>query len=333
MDFAYTIHSAVGNTMVGARANGHIVTFDYKIQNGDIIEIVTSQNSRGPSMDWLSFVKTPQARTKINQWYKKINKEENIVKGKELLEKDAKKKNLVLADMLIPECMIPVMERYSFRSWDTLCAAVGHGGLKEAQVINKLAEAYHAYVQRHKTAEELLAERDERIHAQMDANAQAVENTGGRKAGSGIIVKGVGDIDVRFSKCCTPVPGDEIVGFVTRGRGVSIHRTDCVNIINLPEEDRSRLIEAHWNTSGENRTYYTSEIRIIGRDRDRFLMDILKIVADDGIAVQSAGARAMKNGTVIAELTISIHSREQFDIVCKKIYNIEGVETIERVTT
>ena len=333
VDFAYMIHSAVGNTMVGARANGHIVTFDYKIKNGDIIEIITSQNSKGPSMDWLNFVKTPQARAKINQWYKKINKEDNILRGKELLERDAKKKNLNLADLLTQQGMDMVMERYSFRSWDTVCAAIGHGSLKEAQVINKLNEFYQEELKRHKTAEELLAERDERIQAQMEANAHAAENAGGRKAGSGITVKGVGDIDVRFSKCCTPVPGDEIVGFVTRGRGVSIHRTDCINIINLPADDRSRLIEATWNVSSEQRSYYTSEIRIIGRDRDRFLMDILKVVADDGIAVKSAGARASKNNTAVAELVISISGREQLDILCKKMYNIEDVESIERVTT
>ncbi|MBO5560711.1 MAG: bifunctional (p)ppGpp synthetase/guanosine-3',5'-bis(diphosphate) 3'-pyrophosphohydrolase [Firmicutes bacterium] len=333
VDFAYMIHSAVGNTMVGARANGHIVNLNYKIQNGDIIEIITSQNSKGPSRDWLNFVKTPQARAKINQWYKKINKEDNILRGKELLEKDARKKNINLSEVLTQEGMDSVMERYSFRSWDTLCAAIGHGSLKEAQVLNKLVEYHAEYLKRHKTAEELLAERDEKIQAQMEANAHAAENAGGRRAGSGITVKGVGDIDVRFSKCCTPVPGDEIVGFVTRGRGVSIHRTDCINIINLTSDDRSRLIEATWNVSPEQRSYYTSEIRIIGRDRDRFLMDILKVVADEGIAVKSAGARASKKDTAVAELIISISGRDQLDILCKKIYNIEGVETIERVTT
>ncbi|MBQ9604279.1 MAG: bifunctional (p)ppGpp synthetase/guanosine-3',5'-bis(diphosphate) 3'-pyrophosphohydrolase, partial [Firmicutes bacterium] len=265
--------------------------------------------------------------------YKKINKEDNILRGKELLERDAKKKNLNLADLLTQQGMDMVMERYSFRSWDTVCAAIGHGSLKEAQVINKLNEFYQEELKRHKTAEELLAERDERIQAQMEANAHAAENAGGRKAGSGITVKGVGDIDVRFSKCCTPVPGDEIIGFVTRGRGVSIHRTDCINIINLPADDRSRLIEATWNVSSEQRSYYTSEIRIAGHDRDRFLMDILKVVADEGIAVKSAGARASKNNTAVAELVISISGREQLDILCKKIYNIEGVESIERVTT
>ena len=283
-------------------------------------------------MDWLNFVQTPQARTKINQWYKKINKEDNIIRGKELLEKDAKKKNLNLGEILTQETMNSVLERYSFRSWDGVCAAIGHGSLKEAQVINRLAEAFEDEQRRHKTAEELLAERDEQIHAQMEANAHAAEGHSASST-SGISVKGVGDIEVRFSKCCTPVPGDEIVGFVTRGRGVSIHRTDCINIINLSGDERSRLIEATWNISPEARSYYTSEIRIIGRDRDRFLMDILKVVADDGIAVQSAGARAQKNGVVIAELTISIHSRDQLDIICKKIYNIEGVDTIERVTT
>ena len=240
VDFAYSIHSAVGNTMVGARVNGRIVNFDYQIQNGDRVEIVTSQNSRGPSMDWLKFVRTSQAKTKINQWYKKINKEENISRGKELLEKEAKKKGLVLSELLNNERMRAVLDRYSFRDWESICAAVGHGGLKEGQVINRLNEDYQKAIKKTKTADELLKESQEALQAQMEANAAVP-----RKSRSGIYVKGVGDIEVRFSKCCSPVPGDEIVGFVTRGRGVSIHRTDCINIINLSEDERHRLMEAN----------------------------------------------------------------------------------------
>lgn len=329
VDFAYAIHSAVGNKMVSARVNGRIVPINQTLQSGDMVEVVTSQNSKGPSRDWLKFVKTSQAKSKINQWYKKINKEENIVKGKELLEKEAKRKNLNFPDLTTTDALKQVLDRYSFKDWDSLCAAVGHGGLKEGQVINKLNEIYQKEIKKNKNADELLKERDEAIQAQMDANAATAHTL--TKSKSGINVHGVGDIDVRFSKCCTPVPGDEIVGFVTRGRGVSIHRTDCINIINLSEEERHRLLEASWITNEKSSTAYSSEIRIVGTNRDRFLMDILKAVSDEGIPVNSASARAVK-GKAIADLVILITGRNQLDILCKKLYNIEGIEEIERVT-
>lgn len=329
VDFAYSIHSAIGNTMVGARVNGRIVNFDYQIQNGDRVEIVTSQNSRGPSMDWLKFVRTSQAKTKINQWYKKINKEENIIRGKELIEKEVKKKGLVVSELLTPARMKSAMERYSFRDWDSICAAVGHGGLKEGQIINRMIEDYQKEIKKSKTAQELLKESQEALEAQMEANqAKPIRSK------SGIYVKGVGDIEVRFSKCCSPVPGDEIIGFVTRGRGVSIHRTDCVNMINLSEDERNRLMEASWTKDAveKSKASYTAEIRVIGNDRDRFLMDILKVVADEGIPVKSASARATRDNA-IADLVMMISGKEQLELVCKKIMNLEGIEQIDRVTT
>ncbi|MBR3646702.1 MAG: bifunctional (p)ppGpp synthetase/guanosine-3',5'-bis(diphosphate) 3'-pyrophosphohydrolase, partial [Lachnospiraceae bacterium] len=241
IDFAYSIHSAVGNRMVGARVNGKMVNIDYKLQNGDRVEIITSQNNRGPSMDWLKIVKSTQAKNKINQWFKQLSKEDNIAKGKELMDKYCKAKSIVLPDLLKPEFTNKIMKKYGFKEWDTLLAAVGHGGLKEGQIVNKLLEEYDKVNKKTVTDEEVLDAVDE--------NSKKVREN--KKSGkSGIVVKGMDDVAVRFSKYCSPLPGDEIVGFVTRGRGVSIHRTDCVNVINLTDIDRARLIEAEWADAG-----------------------------------------------------------------------------------
>lgn len=334
VDFAYAIHSAVGNTMVGARVNGRIVNFDYQIQNGDRVEIVTSQNSRGPSRDWLNFVKTSQARSKINQWYKKINKEENIVKGRELIEREAKRKGYNIADLTTPKLVAKVLERYSFRDWDSICAAVGHGGLKEGQIVNKLNELYQIEEKKKKTADQLLKEKEEAVKAQVDA-AAAAANAPRKKTKSGVYIKGIGDTDVRFSKCCGPVPGDEIVGFVTRGRGVSIHRTDCVNIINLSEEERARLLEAEWSVPLDNKgeANYSAEIRVFAPNRDGLTVDILKVLVDDGVPVLNVNARALKNDSAVIDLSMKIKGKEQLEFICKKILQISGVDRIERVTT
>ena len=228
IDFAYAIHSAVGNKMVGARVNGKLVTIDYKIQNGDRIEILTSQNSKGPSRDWLSSVKSTQAKNKINQWFKKEFKEENIIRGKEMLQAYCKAKSLVLSDLTKPKYMQVVQKKYGFRDWDAVLAALGHGGLKEGQIVNRLAEEYQKDHKEEITDETILEKVSE-------ASKHKVHIA---KSKSGIVVKGIDDIAVRFSRCCNPVPGDEIVGFVTRGRGMSIHRTDCVNILQMCIRDR-----------------------------------------------------------------------------------------------
>ncbi len=329
VDFAYAIHSAVGNTMVGARVNNRIVNFDYVLKNGDRVEIVTSQNTKGPSRDWLKFVKTSQAKSKINQWYKKLNKEENIVRGRELLEREAKRKNYNLADILTPKAMEAVLERYSFRDWDSICAAVGHGGLKEGQIINKLYDIYEAELKKTKTAQEILKEQEETIKAHIESSQ--AEQTHRKKSKSGIFVHGIGDIEVRFSKCCSPVPGDEIVGFVTRGRGVSIHRTDCVNIINLSEEERERLLEAEWTVDKTTSGSYSVDIRIFAIDRDSLTFDILKIVIDENLSVNNINARPIKNGKAVVDLSLKISNVEQLEIFCNKVMNVGGVESIERV--
>ena len=244
IDFAYSIHSAVGNKMIGARVNGKLVTIDYEIKNGDQIEILTSQNSKGPSRDWLNVVKSTQAKNKINQWFKNEFKEENIVKGKDLLNLYCRAKGINITEVMKPEYMDVIMHKYGFRDWDAVLAAIGHGGLKEGQIINKMMEFYE---KDHK-----VVMTNEQVLAQVAENAQSASASPAKmKSKSGIVVKGIHDIAVRFSTCCSPVPGDEIVGFVTRGRGVSIHRTDCINILNLPEMERERLIDAEWESSAD----------------------------------------------------------------------------------
>ena len=245
IDFAYSVHTAVGNKMIGARVNGKLVTIDYEIQNGDRIEILTSQNSKGPSRDWLNLVKSTQAKNKINQWFKNEFKEENIIKGKEMLSAYCKAKSINISDIMKPLYMEAQMKKYGFKDWESLLAAVGHGGLKEGQIINRMQELYD------KDHPKVLS--NEEVIASVAENAQARQMLPRAKSKNGIVVKGIHDVAVRFSKCCSPVPGDEIIGFVTRGRGISIHRTDCVNVINLPEVERARLIDAEWEASPENR--------------------------------------------------------------------------------
>ena len=221
IDFAYSIHSAVGNKMVGARVNGKLVPIEYQIQNGDRIEIITSQNSKGPSRDWLKLVRSTQAKNKINQWFKTQMKEDNIIRGRDAIDRYCKAKGINLADLSKPEFMEKVMNRYAFKDWDSVLASIGHGGLKEGQVINKMLEEREKKLKREITDAEVL-------DGIADTDGRSGEATV-RKNKSGIVVKGLHDLAVRFSRCCNPVPGDEIVGFVTRGRGVSIHRTDCIN--------------------------------------------------------------------------------------------------------
>ena len=266
IDFAYAIHSAVGNKMVGARVNGKLVNIDYKIQNGDRIEILTSQNSKGPSRDWLNIVKSTQAKNKINQWFKKEFKESNIIRGKEMIAAYCKSKGINLADITNPKYMEVVQKKYGFRDWDAVLAAIGHGGLKEGQVVNRLMEEYNKEHKQELTDEVVL----ERV---AEANKNKVHIA---KSKSGIVVKGIDDVAVRFSRCCNPVPGDEIVGFVTRGRGLSIHRTDCVNIIHLTEAERARLIDAEWESDVAEKDggQYLAEIKMYTYDRQGLLMEI-----------------------------------------------------------
>ncbi len=324
IDFAYSIHSAVGNKMIGARVNGKLVTIDYEIKNGDRIEILTSQNSKGPSRDWLNVVKSTQAKSKINQWFKNELKEDNIVKGKELLAAYCKAKAINTIDIMKPEYMNAIMKKYGFKDWDSVYAAVGHGGLKEGQIINKMQELYDKAHKKALTDEEVLA-------SVAEGNYQKKMQA---KSGSGIVVKGIHDVAVRFSKCCSPVPGDEIVGFVTRGRGVSIHRTDCVNVINMPEMERVRLIDAEWQQSTEEVTgeKYFAEIRIFANNRSGLIADISRALTEKNVDILSMNTRTNKQGLATLSTSFEIGSREELNRIIDKLRGVESIIDIERTT-
>lgn len=325
IDFAYSIHSAVGNKMIGARVNGKLVTINYVINNGDCIEILTSQNSKGPSRDWLSVVKSTQAKNKIQQWFKNEFKDENIVKGKEMIQSYCKAKTINPLDVMRPEYMDAVMKKYGFKDWDSVLAAVGHGGLKEGQILNKMQEMYDRDHKKPITNEEVLKSVEE--------NAIHRQNLPKAKTSSGIVVSGIDDVAVRFSKCCSPVPGDEIIGFVTRGRGISVHRTDCVNVISLPENERARLIDAEWqNQQVDGRGKYLVEIVLYANNRAGLLAEISKSLMEKNIDILSMNIRTSKQGVATMLMSFEISSREELTKVVDRLRNIDGVVDIDRST-
>ncbi len=325
IDFAYSIHSAVGNRMIGARVNGKLVTIDYVIQNGDRIEVITSQNSRGPSRDWLKIVKSSQAKNKINQWFKQELKEDNIIKGKEMLSSYCKAKGIVQSDIMRPEYISRVLTKYGFRDWDSVLAALGHGGLKEGQVVNKLLEGYEQDHKKDITDEQII---------EAVQNAKETSPVRVKKSKGGITVQGINDVSVRFAKCCSPIPGDEIVGFVTRGRGVTVHRTDCINIINLPEEERARLIDAEWQQEAQagDKGLYLAEIMIYCNNRTGLLVDITKIFTERKIDVSSVNSRTSKQGIATIAMSFEVSDKGTLNYLIEKIRQVESVLDVERTT-
>ncbi|MCX4338786.1 MAG: bifunctional (p)ppGpp synthetase/guanosine-3',5'-bis(diphosphate) 3'-pyrophosphohydrolase [Lachnospiraceae bacterium] len=325
IDFAYSIHSAVGNKMIGARVNGKLVNIDYEIKNGDRVEIMTSQNSKGPSRDWLNVVKSTQAKNKINQWFKHELKEENIVKGKELIVAYCKAKTINTQEVMVPKYQEAIMRKYGFQDWESVLAAVGHGALKEGQVLNRMLEMYDNDHKKEMTDAEVMAE----VENSVQANRGRIQ-----KNASGIVVKGIHDVAVRFSKCCSPVPGDEIVGFVTRGRGISIHRTDCMNILNLPEIDRNRLIDAEWQQeqTAESGSKYLVEISIYANNRNGLLADVSRALTEKNIDILALNTRVSKQGTATIMINFEISGREELQRIMDKLRTIESILEIERTT-
>ena len=330
IDFAYSIHSAVGNRMIGARVNGKLVTIDYEIKNGDRVEIMTSQNTKGPSRDWLNVVKSTQAKNKINQWFRNELKDDNIIKGKELFMNYCKAKSIDSATILTPEYMGAIMHRYGFREWDAVYAAIGHGGLKEGQIVNKMLELYEADHKTVLTNEQVL----EQVLEQAEENAHKQAMRSPAKGSNAIVVRGIHDVAVRYGRCCNPVPGDEIVGFVTRGRGVSIHRTDCVNIIHMPELERVRLIDAEWEKEADASSSgrFFAEIRVFATNRNGLLADISHCLTENNIDINSLNTRTSKRGDVTMEIAFEIINREQLDRIIVKLRAVPNVVDIERTT-
>ena len=318
IDFAYAIHTAVGNRMVGARVNGRQVPIETKLHSGDRAEIITSANSKGPSMDWLNIVKSTQAKTKINQWFRQELKEENIIKGKTAVENYCKTKNIPLSDLMKPEYVAATLKRYNFGDWDSLMAAIGHGGLKEGQIVNRLLEEHR------RLTEENVS--DEDIADEINRKSKHFEMPKGS-----IKVHGVHDVAVRFSKCCSPVPGDEIIGFVTRGRGISIHRTDCENLLSMSESERERLIEAEWveENSGSD-AEFIADINVYAMDRNALIHDITKVFMESDIPIKKIEGRVNKQGKTTINVQFGVRTKGDMNVLISKIRSIQGIIDIER---
>ncbi len=328
VDFAYSIHSAVGNKMIGARVNDRLVTIDYEIQNGDRVEIITSPNAKGPSRDWLKIVKSAQARNKINQWFKAELKDDNIIKGKNAIAAFAKTKGINLSDITKPEFQEAALVKYGFRDWESLMAAVGHGTIKEGQVVNKLHEEWNRARVKNMTAQE-------QVEMLLSEERAKPART---KQGGGIIVQGSNDVSVHFSKCCAPVPGDPIIGYVTRGRGVSIHRADCVNMQHLPDEDKQRLITASWEQSSTaeeapDRVYH-AELRVFANNQHKTdaLLEVIRILNENNLNINSTTARPGKNDISTITISFDVHSTNQLNSMMNRIRQVEYVVDVERTT-
>jgi len=321
IDFAYSIHSAVGNKMIGARVNGKLVTIDYIVNNGDRIEIITSQNSKGPSRDWLNIVKSTQAKSKISQWFRNELKEDNIIKGREMFDSCCKGKGIDPSTLKQPEYMQAIMQKYGFKDWDAVCAAIGHGGLREGQIINKMLDLYD------KDHPKILS--DEEVIKNVTENQKPKKLK--VKADGGVAIQGADGLAIRFSRCCSPIPGDEIVGFVTRGRGISIHRTDCINVINLPEIERGRIIEAEWQEdSVEKNGCYEAEINIYSNKVHGLLAEITKVFSEKNISITSMNLRTSKQGTDTTTMSFEIANVSELNRLIDKLQTLQGIIDIER---
>ncbi|WP_026893959.1 RelA/SpoT family protein [Clostridiisalibacter paucivorans] len=315
IDFAYRVHTAVGNNCVGAKVDGRIVPLDYKLKNGNIVSVLTSANSSGPSRDWLKVVKSSQAKSKIKQWFKKEEKTQNINKGKDRLEKEVKKQGFKLTEILKEEWLKKVAEKLSFNEINDLYAALGYGSVTLSQIITKLKEYYSEYYKDKKIEEESLN----------------LKNKGkkNREPTQGIKIKGVENIKVRFAKCCNPVPGDDIIGYITRGRGVSVHRSDCPNLGEMGNE--ARLIDVEWNT--QKKVSYQAEIQLKATDRPGLLTEVTKLLSDANMLVSSLNARTSKERIAIVNMILEIKDVNQLNDLMKKLRIVKGVLDVYRVIT
>ncbi|MFZ3172277.1 MAG: bifunctional (p)ppGpp synthetase/guanosine-3',5'-bis(diphosphate) 3'-pyrophosphohydrolase [Carboxydocellales bacterium] len=318
IDFAYRVHTNVGHRMTGAKVNGKIVPIDYKFNNGDIVEILTSRQMAGPSRDWLKLVQTTQAKNRIRSWFKREKREENIIKGKEMLEKDCKKFGLEAGEILKTDKLQEIIKRFNFIALEDLYAAVGDGTLTPNQILFKFKEEKEKKEKPKSTAEELAG-----------FQSETKSWVGGGKANQGIMVKGVDNLMVRLAMCCNPLPGDPIVGFITRGRGVSIHRQDCGNIKHNSVNDEERLIEVAWDSGFQDS--YQVKIEVAAIDRSGLLTDVMAIVSELKISANSVHARGTKNNLAAIDLIIEVKSLEQLNYIVNRISRVKDVHEVRRV--
>lgn len=319
IDFAYYIHSDIGNRMIGAKVNGRIVTIDHELKNGDIVDILTSGASNGPSRDWLKIAKTSQARTKINQWFKKEKREENIERGRMSVEKEIKKSSLTMNQLQKSEYMEAIMKKYNFHSVDDVFVAIALGSITLNTVVTRLKEEYRKSLPLEEQTN-LLINNIEKESKKKNKNTPD----------SGVVVKGIDNCLIRISHCCNPVPGDEIVGYITRGRGVSVHREDCPNIkANIIDGD-ARLIEVSWYKKISKNVSYLADITLKANDRPGLIVEITNAIGESRIPLRAINARTAKDMSSLMHMTLEISDIDQLDRIITKMKRIKGVLEISR---
>ena len=323
LDFAFKIHSAIGCKCVGAKVNGKMVTIDYTLQNGDIVEIVTSANSAGPSVDWLKIAKSSNARNKIRSWLKKENKSDNIEKGKDLVDKYIRKKGLEPSQCAKSAFLNRAVKAMNFASTDEAFSQLSNGGT----LLSKFCNLLFSYYSEENKAESRTNE--EVIDDIKAAEARKAKQIKKNADSPGIIVKGADNLMIKLAKCCNPVPGDDIIGFITKGRGISVHRCDCSNITSLPEEEKARFIEVEWEDLKAGKSY-NADICIVGNDRKGMLSDISRVCEDMDIHLSGVNAKSGKDGSLAMTLTLSISSTQEMQKVLRNLRNIEGVHNVYR---
>ena len=328
IDFAYSIHSAVGNSMVSCKVNNRIVTFDYPLQNGDIVEVVTSKAAHGPSRDWLNIAKSSEARNKIRQWFKKEKREENVARGKLSFDSELKHAGLTLSEITTWENLPAVLKKMSYGSIDDLYAAIGYGGLSSLKAVNRIRD-------------ELWRERRTAQAAQKAAEMEELSRSAAaptpappvkRHSENGVIVEGLGNCLVKFAKCCAPVPGDPIVGFVTRGYGVSVHRADCPNARHNSKdpEEAARWVKVAWGS--DTRESYQTSLELVSKDRDGLVLDISAMLSTAKVRVLTFSSRGMPDGFAITSIVLEVTGSEQLELLMKKLKGIQGVMDVKRPT-
>lgn len=319
LDFAYRIHTEVGNRTIGAKVNGRIVPLDHRLKTGDIVEILTSKHSYGPSQDWLKIAQSSHARSKIKQWFKKEKREENVEKGRELIERELKRAGIEPSAWMSDDKLMEACKKFAFNDIDDMLSAVGFGGITAAQITTKLTE-------------KLRKEQEESSSIELTSEVKEVKAAEERRPRptNGVVVKGIDNLLVRFARCCNPVPGDDIVGYITRGRGVSVHRSDCPNIPNGNDgEEAARVIDVEWENAIE--ANYSVDIEITGHDRRNFLNEVLQAVSESKTNISAVSGRSDKNKMALVHMTILIRNTDHLQSVVEKIKRVKDVYTVHRI--
>ncbi len=318
IDFAYKIHTDIGNSCIGAKVSGKMVPLDYHLKTGEIVEILVSSTPKGPSIDWLNVVKSNQAKSKIRSWFKKAKREENILKGKELLEKEAKKQGYNFGEIAKGEIINSVLKKYNMNSMDDLYASVGVGGLNSSVIVLKMKDMYIQTSRMDIDDWKKLRDKLDKVTSKPHKR---------RKESPGVIVKGETNVLVRFAKCCNPVPGDFIIGYITKGRGVSIHRKDCKNIDFLMKNKDNKVVEVSW---GKPKGEYITEIKIEAEDRQKLLSELMNIINDSKIDLYAVNAKPIKNGIAVVKMKLKISSIDELKDVMRKLRKVKGVTEVYR---